>query len=70
MGDLAFASPEHRAKALEELREQGHDEAVEAVQDEFFWNLQDTAAVARDLDLKIETRQFSLLSWGLVAQLS
>ncbi len=68
IGDLAFASPQTRQEALEELRDRHHDEAIEAVHDEFFWDLERAAATTSELGLELEIRQFSLLSWGLCAR--
>ena len=69
VGDLAFESDDERASIHDSLADRGHDEAAEAVREEFFWNLENTARTAADLGLDLRLQRFSELSWGLCARL-
>ncbi len=40
---------------------------VKEIEAEFFWNVEVTTKVLRDLGFQVITKQFSELSWGIAA---
>ena len=56
-----------RARAVEDYKAAGKESLVQDITEEFFWDIEVDAKVLTDLGLSLETRQFSALSWGLVA---
>ena len=68
IGDLMFESARHREAALERYRATVPDVA-DAINDEFFWLLDETADSFEKLGFSLTKRRFSDLSWGVVARL-
>jgi hypothetical protein len=67
VGDLMFANAEARATFVRDARARGDDELADTVEDEFFWLLDEELPRLAGDRLRIETRRFSDLSWGLLA---
>jgi putative AdoMet-dependent methyltransferase len=64
-GDLILEDETAAAAMLERYRDSGQDEVAVAIAEEFFWRLDATGAVLRDLGLEATVRRFSELSWGI-----
>jgi putative AdoMet-dependent methyltransferase len=67
-GDLMFDSASDRAAALERYRTRSPDVA-DAINDEFFWLIDETSDVFEKLGFSLTKRRFSDLSWGIIARL-
>jgi putative AdoMet-dependent methyltransferase len=67
-GDLMFESAHDRARALERYREERPDVA-EAIEDEFFWIVDDCVDALRRSGFAVATHRVSELSWGVLATL-
>jgi len=68
-GDLMFESGAHREGALRRYRPSQPDVA-EAIEQEFFWFVDDATTALTQLGFRVESRQFSDLSWGIAAVLA
>lgn len=66
-GDLMFESAEARRRKLGHYRSTGNEDLAEKIEDEFFWNLDETLGVLTSLGFETVSRQFSELSWGVQA---
>ncbi len=69
-GDLMFENQNKRDAYLEYCRLTGQADLAEDIEDEFFWNIELALKGLQALGLEVETRQFSELSWGIVARKS
>jgi putative AdoMet-dependent methyltransferase len=67
-GDLMFENQNKRDAYLEQCRRSGQAELADDIEDEFFWNVELALKGLQALGLEVETRQFSALSWGIVAR--
>lgn len=67
-GDLMFATERDRADAIEHYRHPWPDVA-EAIQDEFFWIVDDCVDALQRCGFSVTTRCVSELSWGVLATL-
>ena len=67
-GDLMFESERDRANAIERYRE-GQPDVAAAIEDEFFWIVDDCVEALRRSGFAVATRRFSDLSWGVLATL-
>jgi putative AdoMet-dependent methyltransferase len=67
-GDLMFESAQRRTDAIERYRSSAPDVA-DAIEEEFFWLLDDSVEALARLGFDVSTRRFSDLSWGLLATL-
>jgi putative AdoMet-dependent methyltransferase len=65
-GDLMFESERHRADAIERYRDAWPDVSA-AIEDEFFWILDDCVACLERLGFAVATYRVSDLSWGVRA---
>jgi putative AdoMet-dependent methyltransferase len=68
VGDLMFESTDARSAALQRYR-QTQPDVADAIDEEFFWLLDETAEVLETLGFSLTKRRFSDLSWGIVAQI-
>ncbi len=68
-GDLMFADNRSRRESLAQYRTHGRSELADAIEDEFFWNVETAVKTLEQLDFAVETRRFSELSWGIAARL-
>ncbi|MDX1417342.1 MAG: class I SAM-dependent methyltransferase, partial [Candidatus Promineifilaceae bacterium] len=66
-GDLMFANREARETYQALCRATGKAWLAEDIDDEFFWNIETAVAKLQSLDFELQTKQFSALSWGIVA---
>ncbi len=69
LGDLMFESAQHRIDALARYQQTWPDVA-EAIEQEFFWMLDESVQALKDLGFEVARRRFSDLSWGVGATLS
>jgi len=67
-GDLMFEDPAARAAMEAGWVAAGKGWLVEALRDEFFWDLSRARSTLVGLGLAVETRRFSRLSWGIRAR--
>jgi putative AdoMet-dependent methyltransferase len=67
-GDLMFETAHERLVALERYRPTLPDVA-QAIEEEFFWLVDESVAALQDLGFAVSTRRFSDLSWGILATL-
>lgn len=67
-GDLMFETAHDRVVAIERYRRTRPDVA-EAIEQEFFWLIDESVAELERLDFVVSTRRFSDLSWGILATL-
>jgi len=67
-GDLMFENQNKRDAYLEQCRRFGQSELAEDIEDEFFWDVELALKGMQALGLDVETRQFSALSWAIVAR--
>ena len=67
-GDLMLESAQHRTLALKHYASTWPDVA-QAIEEEFFWLLDESIEALENLGFAVDTRRFSDLSWGLVATL-
>jgi SAM-dependent methyltransferase len=65
-GDLMFESERHRADAIRRYRAEWPDVAI-AIEEEFFWILDDCVPALERLGFKVTTHRVSDLSWGVLA---
>jgi len=63
--DLMFENAPERSRILAGYREAGEGALLADIEDEYFWDLETSTAVWRDLGFRTETCRFSTLSWGL-----
>ena len=68
-GDLMFASVAARDEARRSFAARGATDVVEAIDDEFFWLLDDAVPALLSCGFRVETRRFSELSWGVCCRL-
>jgi putative AdoMet-dependent methyltransferase len=68
-GDLMFASGGERNEIRSAFAARGLNDVVEAIDDEYFWLLDDTVPALERLGFTVETRRFSELSWGVCCRL-
>jgi hypothetical protein len=64
-----FETARDRAVAIERYRRTRPDVA-EAIEQEFFWLIEDSVAELERLDFVVSTKRFSDLSWGILATVS
>jgi putative AdoMet-dependent methyltransferase len=67
-GDLMFESARERASAIERYRSKRPDVAA-AIEDEFFWIVDDCVDALRRSGFVVATHRVSDLSWGVLATL-
>jgi putative AdoMet-dependent methyltransferase len=65
-GDLMFASEHDRRDAIERYRHEWPDVAA-AIDEEFFWNVDDCVAALLRSGFSVATHRISDLSWGMLA---
>jgi putative AdoMet-dependent methyltransferase len=68
-GDLMFASGRERNEIRSAFATRGLNDVVEAIDDEYFWLLDDVVPALERLGFTVETRRFSELSWGVCCRL-
>jgi putative AdoMet-dependent methyltransferase len=68
-GDLMFESAHARQRAQHAYRDGGWSDVAAAIDDEFFWLLDESVPELQRLGFLVETRRFSDLSWGISATL-
>jgi putative AdoMet-dependent methyltransferase len=66
-GDLMFENAAACERYLEYCRNTARAELADAIEDEFFWNVESACQHLRRLGLDPNTRRFSDLSWGIAA---
>ena len=66
-GDLMFENQENKTAYLEQCRRSGQEELAEDIEDEFFWDVELALDKLQVLGLQASAKQFSELSWGIVA---
>jgi putative AdoMet-dependent methyltransferase len=67
IGDLMFADQGARNASVASARARGELELAETIEDEFFWILDQELPLFTAAGLRVETRRFSDLSWGILA---
>ncbi len=67
-GDLMFESERHRTDAIERYRREWPDVAA-AIEDEFFWIVDDCVEALQRLGFSVAAHRVSDLSWGVLATL-
>ncbi len=67
-GDLMFADDEDRRETLASLRSNGESDLADEIEDEFFWNVEQTVEELVGLGFRLTTERFSRLSWGICAE--
>lgn len=70
LGDLMFENQDAESEIFRDYRNQGNEELVEDIQDEFFWYLEPAVKFMEQLGFTVETQRFSDLSWGIFGQRS
>ena len=65
-GDLMFESEQHRIDAIHRYRTKWPDVAA-AIEEEFFWILEDCVTTLERLGFAVATHRVSDLSWGVLA---
>jgi putative AdoMet-dependent methyltransferase len=68
-GDLMFASAAARDEMRRSFAERGEQDVVDAIDEEFFWLLDDALPALLSCGFRVETRRFSELSWGVCCRL-
>ena len=68
-GDLMFADAGARKDSQERCIAEGKRALAEDIDDEYFWLVDHATAALEGLGFVVESRQFSDLSWGIVARL-
>jgi putative AdoMet-dependent methyltransferase len=68
-GDLMFESASAKQRAAKQYRNAGSNDVADAIDQEFFWLLDECVADLTGLGFKVATRRFSDLSWGIRAAL-
>jgi putative AdoMet-dependent methyltransferase len=64
-GDLMLQNDQQKAVKIRGYHARGDAKTVTAITDEFFWMIDATTADLNKLGFRVETRQFSDLSWGM-----
>lgn len=65
-GDLMFENAVERKRMLDEYRNNNQGELADDIEDEFFWDIENTvSALSRSGFHNITTQRFSDLSWGI-----
>ena len=67
-GDLMFADDEDRRDYLAALRSKGESDLADEIEDEFFWNVEETIGELVGLGFRVTKKRFSRLSWGICAE--
>jgi putative AdoMet-dependent methyltransferase len=67
-GDLLFADDEERRDYLAALRSKGESDLADEIEDEFFWNVEETIGELVGLGFRVTKERFSRLSWGICAE--
>lgn len=67
-GDLMFADDEDRRDYLAALRSKGESDLADEIEDEFFWNVEETIGELVGLGFRVTKERFSRLSWGICAE--
>jgi len=67
-GDLMFENEKARAAYLESCRQSGKSQLADDIEEEFFWDVELAREGLDRVGFTVETKQFSVLSWGLFAQ--
>jgi putative AdoMet-dependent methyltransferase len=67
-GDLMFADDEERRDYLAALRSKGESDLADEIEDEFFWNVEETIGELVGLGFRVTKERFSRLSWGICAE--
>jgi len=67
-GDLMFQSSRDRDEAIERYRAAAPDVAA-AIEEEFFWLIDDATRTLEKLGFSLTKRRFSDLSWGIAGEL-
>lgn len=66
-GDLMFENREKRATYLANCRRSGQEQLAQDIEDEFFWDVEQSLHQLQALGFAVQAQQFSALSWGLAA---
>ena len=67
-GDLMFENAMSRSNLLATFVNDGRQSLVDDINDEFFWDVDETTQAFASLGLDSHAQRFSTLSWGIVAQ--
>ncbi|MBN1218705.1 MAG: class I SAM-dependent methyltransferase [Anaerolineae bacterium] len=67
-GDLMFADEAAKQHLIQKFQSEGHLDVIADFDDEFFWFVDKAIDALTKLGFTTETRQFSDLSWGIVAR--
>jgi putative AdoMet-dependent methyltransferase len=68
-GDLMFESAQARDQARRRYRDAGWIEVADAIDEEFFWLIDESVSELERLGFTVTTHRFSDLSWGICAAL-
>ncbi|MFT7670033.1 MAG: putative AdoMet-dependent methyltransferase [Planctomycetota bacterium] len=66
-GDLGFADAAHRSECERSWKELGNTAMLEAISDEYFWDVDRARTVLEGLGLRVEIERLGALSWGVAA---
>ncbi len=69
-GDLMFKNDTAKEAYQAICRATGQEDLAEDIDDEFFWNVETAVDKLQALGFEVLTKQFSALSWGVVARKS
>ncbi len=68
-GDLMLESAEEERNLADRYRSIGDEATATAIEEEFFWHVDDSVDYLRNLGLSVATARFSTLSWGIEVHL-
>ncbi len=63
-----FADDEDRRDYLASLRSKGESDLADEIEDEFFWNVEETVGELAGLGFRVTKERFSRLSWGICVE--
>jgi putative AdoMet-dependent methyltransferase len=68
-GDLMFANAGARDEMRRSFAQRSEQDVVDAIDEEFFWLLDDAVPALLSCGFRVETRRFSELSWGVCCRI-
>ena len=67
-GDLLLESVDDMQPAIDRYKSKGRHGVANAIEEEFFWYLDDSVRQLREIGFAVDTRRFSDLSFGILAR--
>lgn len=65
-GDLMLECARVREEKIKEYRGRGYPDVAAAIEEEFFWHLEESVAAMEEIGFEVETKRFSDLAYGVV----